>query len=165
MDFEVIKSESKVIQLFLTLCDPMDCTLSGSADHGIFQAKNRSGLLFPSPGIFPTQEFNLGPLIAGRLFTICTTSETFEVITISEISKTRKKYIIWLHLYVELKNKNRNLSSYIQRTGCWLAEAGVRGGQNRWKLSEVTNYIYKIDVIRYYVVYLKVIKIANLNSF
>ena len=29
----------KVAQLYLTLCDPVDCSLSGSSVHGIFQAK------------------------------------------------------------------------------------------------------------------------------
>ena len=29
----------KVAQLFLTLCDPMNCSLPGSSVHGIFQAR------------------------------------------------------------------------------------------------------------------------------
>ena len=32
-----VKSESEVAQLYLTLCDPMDCSLPGSV-HGILQA-------------------------------------------------------------------------------------------------------------------------------
>ena len=34
-----IESESEVAQSCLTLCDPMDCSLSGSSVHGIFQAR------------------------------------------------------------------------------------------------------------------------------
>ena len=34
-----VKSESKVIQLCLTLCNPMDCSLPGSTIHGILQAR------------------------------------------------------------------------------------------------------------------------------
>ena len=35
-----VKSESEVIQLCLTLSDPMDCSLPGSSvHHGIFQAR------------------------------------------------------------------------------------------------------------------------------
>ena len=34
-----VKSESEVAQLCLTLSDPMDCSLSGSSVHGIFQAR------------------------------------------------------------------------------------------------------------------------------
>ena len=33
------KSESEVAQLCPTLSDPMDCSLPGSATHGIFQAR------------------------------------------------------------------------------------------------------------------------------
>ena len=32
-------SESEVAQSCPTLCDPMDCSLSGSSVHGIFQAR------------------------------------------------------------------------------------------------------------------------------
>ena len=32
-------SESEVAQLCPILCDPMDCSLSGSSVHGIFQAR------------------------------------------------------------------------------------------------------------------------------
>ena len=33
------ESESEVTQSFLTLSDPMDCSLPGSSVHGIFQAR------------------------------------------------------------------------------------------------------------------------------
>ena len=33
------ESETEVAQSFLTLCDPMDCSLSGSSVHGILQAR------------------------------------------------------------------------------------------------------------------------------
>ena len=33
------RSESEVVQLCLTLCDPMDCSLPGSSVHGSFQAR------------------------------------------------------------------------------------------------------------------------------
>ena len=34
-----VKSENEVTQSCLTLCDPVDCSLSGSSVHGIFQAR------------------------------------------------------------------------------------------------------------------------------
>ena len=37
--FLKVKSESKVTQSCPTLCDPMDCSLSGSSVRGIFQAR------------------------------------------------------------------------------------------------------------------------------
>ena len=34
-----VKSESEVAQWYLTLSDPMDCSLPGSSVHGIFHAR------------------------------------------------------------------------------------------------------------------------------
>ena len=34
-----VKSESEVAQSYMTLSDPMDCSLPGSSVHGIFQAR------------------------------------------------------------------------------------------------------------------------------
>ena len=51
-----IESESEVTQSCLTLCDPMDYSLSGSSVHGIFQARVLKwvaiSFFFPLPG-FP----------------------------------------------------------------------------------------------------------------
>ena len=35
----ISESESEVAQSCLTLCDPVDCNLSGSSVHEIFQAR------------------------------------------------------------------------------------------------------------------------------
>ena len=62
---------AKLLQSCPTLCDPMDCSLSGSSLHGIFQASalewiaisfSRGGL--PDPGIKPA-----ALALAGRFFT------------------------------------------------------------------------------------------------
>ena len=34
-----VKSESEVTRSYLTLSDPMDCSLPGSSIHGVFQAR------------------------------------------------------------------------------------------------------------------------------
>ena len=34
-----VKSENEVAQLYPTLSDPMNCSLPGSSDHGILQAR------------------------------------------------------------------------------------------------------------------------------
>ena len=51
-----LESESEVTQLCPTLCNPMDCSLSGSSVHGIFQARVLEwvaiSFFFPLPG-FP----------------------------------------------------------------------------------------------------------------
>ena len=44
------------LQLYPTLCDPVDCSLAGSSVHGIFQARTLDGLSRPPPGDLP----NLG---------------------------------------------------------------------------------------------------------
>ena len=43
-----------------TLCDPMDCSLSGSSVHGIIQEECWSGLPFPSLGDLPDQGIEPG---------------------------------------------------------------------------------------------------------
>ena len=43
-----MKVKVKVTQLCPTLCDPMDCCLSGSSVHGIFQARVLGGVPLPS---------------------------------------------------------------------------------------------------------------------
>ena len=53
------ESESEVTQLCLTLCNPMECSQSGSSVHGIFQARILEWVAisfsrgFPDPGIEP----------------------------------------------------------------------------------------------------------------
>ena len=48
---------AKLLQLCLTLCDPMDCSLPGSSVRGILQARILEWVLLQ--GIFPTQGSNL----------------------------------------------------------------------------------------------------------
>ena len=64
---------AKSLQLFLTLCSPVDYSTSGSSVHGDSLGKNTGvsccALLH---GIFPTQASNLflmSPALAGRFFT------------------------------------------------------------------------------------------------
>ena len=68
-----------VTQSYPTLCDPMDCSPSGSSVHGILQTRIVEGvaIIFSrrsfQPGIEP--EFLTSPALAGRFFT---TSSTWE---------------------------------------------------------------------------------------
>ena len=52
-----------VTHLFLTLCDPMECSPLGSSVHGNFPGKYWSGFPGPPPWIFPTQGSNPGLLL------------------------------------------------------------------------------------------------------
>ena len=67
---------AKSLQLCLTLCDPMDCSLPGSSVHRIFQA---SGLPCPPPGDLPNPGIEpaslMSPALAGRFFDTSTTWE------------------------------------------------------------------------------------------
>ena len=55
-----LESESEVAQSCPTLCDPMDCSLSGSSVHGIFQGRVLEWIAISfsrasfQPGIKPT---------------------------------------------------------------------------------------------------------------
>ena len=65
------QGESEVAQSSLTLCDPMDCSLSGSSVHGIFQARVLEWIAISfSRG--PSRHRNRTRVshIAGRHFTI-----------------------------------------------------------------------------------------------
>ena len=49
----VLELKVLVAQWYLTLCDPMDCSLPGSSVHGFSRQEYWSGLPFPSPGNLP----------------------------------------------------------------------------------------------------------------
>ena len=56
-----------------TLCDPMDCSASGSSAHVIFQQEYWRGLPFPAPGDLPDPGIepvsSASPAFAGWFFT------------------------------------------------------------------------------------------------
>ena len=68
----------KLLQLCPTLCDPMDCTLSGFSIHGILQARILEWVAMLPPGDLPNPGIKsvslLSPALAGRFFTTSTTS-------------------------------------------------------------------------------------------
>ena len=69
---------TKSLQSCPTLCDPMDCSPPGSSVHGFSRQEYWSGLPFPPPGGFLNSgiepESLMSPALAGRFFTISTTS-------------------------------------------------------------------------------------------
>ena len=72
---------AKLLQSCPTLCNPMDCSPSGSSVHGILQARYWSGLPcppsgdLPNPGIKPMSF--MSPALAAGIFT---TSPTWEAL-------------------------------------------------------------------------------------
>ena len=64
------ESEMEVAQSCLTLCDPMDCSLSGSSVHGIFQARVLEWIAISfSRGSSQHRNQTWVSRIAGRCFT------------------------------------------------------------------------------------------------
>ena len=59
----------------LTLCNLMDCSLSGSSVHGILQARILEWVAISNPGIKPVSL--MSPALAGGFFT---TSATWEAL-------------------------------------------------------------------------------------
>ena len=56
---------------FLTPSDPMDCSLSGSSVHGIFQARKVELVAFPPSGDLPDPGIELtSPALAQGFFTL-----------------------------------------------------------------------------------------------
>ena len=67
-----------VAQSCLTLCDPMNCTLPVSSVHGIFQARILEWVIMPfSRGSSPSRDQTWVSCVAGRLFTVWATRETY----------------------------------------------------------------------------------------
>ena len=92
---------AKLLQLCLTLCDPMNHSPPGSSVHG-FSRLDFHALL---QGIFPTQGSNLSLLclltLAGRFFT---TSAAWEVYTHTHTHAQRKAYMCLKHNLVYMGN-------------------------------------------------------------
>ena len=68
------KKESEVAQLYLTLCDPMDCSPPGSSVHGILQARILEWVAISfSRGSSLPRDLTQVSLIAGRRFNLWAT--------------------------------------------------------------------------------------------
>ena len=70
------RKESEVAQLYLTLCNPMDCSLPGSSVHGIFQARILECVAISFSRRFSwSKDWTRVSCIVGRHFTIWATRE------------------------------------------------------------------------------------------
>ena len=73
---KLYESESEVAQSCPTLCDPMDCSLSGSSVHGIFQARVLEWIAISfSRGSSQVRDRTQVSSIAGVFFTTRVTRE------------------------------------------------------------------------------------------
>ena len=75
---------AKSLQSCLTLCNLMDCSLSGFSVHGILQARISEWVTIPPPGDLPNPGIKSMPLTspesAGMLFVTDTAWEAFVVL-------------------------------------------------------------------------------------
>ena len=65
------EKESEVAQLYLTLCDPVDCSLAGFSVHGIFQARVPEWVVisFSRGSSLPRDQTQVSHIV-GRRFTL-----------------------------------------------------------------------------------------------
>ena len=87
------------IQLCLTLCDPIDCNVTGSSVQGFFQVRILSGLPCPPPGDLPNPGTELyflaSPALTGRF-----TPETNMIICVIGIIYVYICIFIYLYMYM-----------------------------------------------------------------
>ena len=76
------ESESEVSQSYPTLCDSMDCSLSHSSIHGIFQARVLEWVAISfSRGSSQPRDWTWDSRIVGRCFTVWATREVRKGLT------------------------------------------------------------------------------------
>ena len=74
--FTAVKVKVLFVQLYPSLCDPMDCSPSGPSVHGILQARIPEWVAMPFPRVFfPPRDQTQVSCIAGRVFTFWDTWE------------------------------------------------------------------------------------------
>ena len=90
-------------QLSLTICDPMDCSPSGSSVHEILQAKILEWVAIPfSRGSSQPRDGNWVSFIAGRFFTIWPTGEALSPIQTLDLLRKDPCWFWSLHHLVQL---------------------------------------------------------------
>ena len=109
---KVRESESEVAQLCLTLCNPMDCSLSGSSVHGTFQARVLEWIAISfSRGSSRAKNWTRVSRIAGRRFTIWATRDQICVpvlagrfLTTGPPGKSLGCFVLWfLKFFIQLR--------------------------------------------------------------
>ena len=94
---DMCESESEVTQSCPTLCDPMDCSQSGSSVHGIFQSTG-VGCHILLQGILPTQGLNPGPPHCRQTL--------YHLSHQGSTNKSTKQPQRWFWLFLETRRRN-----------------------------------------------------------
>ena len=98
-----------VIQLYLTLCGPMDCARQVPLSMGFSRQEHWSEFLFSTPGHSPDPGtepgFLLSPALTGKFFTLATKLikmiVNYKTIGQREINNTHSTSNYWLHLKLQ----------------------------------------------------------------
>ena len=93
-----LKVKGLVAQLCSTLCSPMDCSLTGSSVHGIFQARILEwvAMSFSRGSSWPRDRIRISN-IAGRLFTTWATREMKETKSMGGCKDTTEQLSTHIH--------------------------------------------------------------------
>ena len=126
-----------------TLCDRMDCSLSGSSVHGILQARILEWVAVSfSRGFSRSRDWTQVSCIAGRLFTIWTTREAPAFVWLATIPRVLMSYCFqstsstdhedilrWGYRYVQTANNGTNQNAECQEPTSRAPTVCVQG---RW---------------------------------
>ena len=115
------RSTSEVTQSCPNLCNPMDCSLSGSSVHGVFQARVLEWIShFLLQAIFLTQELNPGLLHCGQmLYRLSHQGNPLRLVrktlpsTKTLKGQTGKTYFLWL-IHIDVWQKSPQYCNYPQ---------------------------------------------------
>ena len=129
-----------VVQLCLTLCDPVDCSLPGSSVHGVFQARILEWFAIPWPDIY-TLIRTSSSVPAQFLFLKNESvpkrkSEIIKIFCFSFTVKSKKKS----KNKHEIINTNKNLSQ-----GC--KDSSTSSKQSMWNTTTLTKRTIKMCII------------------
>ena len=124
----LIKLHAKSFQSCLTLCDPVDHSLTGSSVHGVLQARILEWVAMPSSGDHSDTEIKpaslMSPALAGGFFTTNTTWEAhFKVyktvlLTVVTVQCIRSPEFISNYQFVTLTNISSVLPSLVPDSYC-----------------------------------------------
>ena len=112
-----------VAQLFLTLCDFMDCSPPGSSVHGILQARISEWVAVSfSRGTSQPRDQSQVSHIAGRFFTVWATREAHKWCGVAgkqrKTKKTSRSYSnLYVHLWASLVAQWYRVCLPVQETG------------------------------------------------
>ena len=131
-----------MLQSYLTLCDPKDCSRQAPLSMGFSKQEPRSGLPFPSPGDLPAPgrepSFLTSPALAGGFFSTSATSSRVKTYNCFWYSTVIKKKRIWWGQFQVFNtgltqwtdSENQSQSEHVMKASPTCSDHG-EGGRSR----------------------------------